>query len=94
MRISTEIGSAAKIIGYEKAVELYGKAGFDAWDFSMMDMCRIDWNTMRPLGDSNPLNGTEYLKFARQLKQIGLDNGMVCNPHYAPSVPPVVTDLW
>ena len=84
MKISTEIGSAAKIVGYEKAVELYGKAGFDAWDFSMMNMCRIDWATMQPTHNPNPLNGSDYLKFARQLKQIGLDNGMVCNQSHAP----------
>ena len=29
MKISTEICSAAKIVGEEKAIELYGKAGFD-----------------------------------------------------------------
>ena len=33
MKISTEIGSASKIIGEEKAIEYYAKAGFDAWDF-------------------------------------------------------------
>ena len=43
MKISTEIGSAAAIIGEEKAIELYAKAGFDAWDFSMFAMCRYDW---------------------------------------------------
>ena len=41
MKISTEIASIAKITGMEKAVELTAKAGFDAWDFSMFDMCRI-----------------------------------------------------
>ena len=42
--ISTEIASAARIIGEEKAVELYAKAGFDAWDFSMFEMGRYDWS--------------------------------------------------
>ena len=37
MKISTEIGSAAKIIGDERTVEYTAKAGFDAWDFSMFD---------------------------------------------------------
>ena len=40
MKISTEIASAAKIIGEEKAIEYYAKAGFDAWDFSMFEMCK------------------------------------------------------
>ena len=34
MKISTEIASAAKLVGEEKAVEYAAKAGFDAWDFS------------------------------------------------------------
>ena len=40
MKISTEIFSASKIVGEEKAIELIAKAGFDAWDFSMFYMCR------------------------------------------------------
>ena len=43
MLISTEIGSIANIVGEEKAVELVGKAGFDAWDFSMFKMGAYDW---------------------------------------------------
>ena len=45
MKISTEIESAAAIIGEERAVEYIAKAGFDAWDFSMCSMFRYDWNT-------------------------------------------------
>ena len=41
---STEINSAARIIGEERAVELYAKAGFDAWDFSMFQMGRYDYS--------------------------------------------------
>ena len=84
MKISTEIASTAKIVGMEKAVELCAKAGFDAWDFSMFDMCRIDWATRKPLPIENQLNGPHYLEFARKLKKIGLDNGIVCNQSHAP----------
>lgn len=84
MKISTEIASAAEIIGEEKAVELIAKAGFDAWDFSMFDMCRYDWGNRCLLENSHPLAGNNYLAFARRLKQIGLDNGIVCNQSHAP----------
>jgi len=84
MKISTEIASIAKIVGMEKAVELCAKAGFDAWDFSMFEMCRIDWKTRLPLQNETQLNGVHYLKFARELKKIGLDNGIVCNQSHAP----------
>ena len=40
MKISTEIGSASRIVGEHKAVELIAKAGFDAWDFSMFAMAQ------------------------------------------------------
>lgn len=84
MKTSTEIASIARIVGMEKAVELVAMAGFDAWDFSMFDMCRINWSTMRPIDNPNPLNGPDYLSFARSLKNIGLENGIVCNQSHAP----------
>jgi len=84
MKISTEIASAAKIVGEEKTIEYYAKAGFDAWDFSMFDMCRYDWGNKCLLENDHPLSQKNYLKFARKLKQIGLDNGIVCNQSHAP----------
>lgn len=84
MKISTEIGSAAKIIGEEKAVEYIAKAGFDAWDFSMFAMCKYDRDKKALFKNSHPLASNEYLAFARKLKQIGLDNGIECNQSHAP----------
>lgn len=84
MKISTEIASAARIVGMEKAVALCARAGFDAWDFSMYPMCSIDWNTMQPVKSDHPLSGKKYLAYARELKQIGLDNGIRCNQSHAP----------
>ena len=84
MKISTEIYSSARHIGEEKAVEYLAKAGFDAWDFSMFEMCRWDWSKGEPIEKDHPLAKPDYLKFARRLKQIGLDNGIVCNQSHAP----------
>lgn len=80
MKISTEIESIAHIVGMEKAVELCAKAGFDAWDFSLFHMRQADASS----AGETPLNGPHYLEFARKLKQIGLDNGIVCNQSHAP----------
>lgn len=82
MKISTEIGSIASHIGEEKAVELVAKAGFDAWDFSMFDMCEKKNGVLVPT--DHPTAQDNYLAFARKLKQIGLDNGIVCNQGHAP----------
>ena len=84
MKISTEIGSAAKIIGEEKAIEYYAKAGFDAWDFSLVAMCNYDGGNKCLLENDHPLSRGNYIEFARKLKQVGLDNGIVCNQSHAP----------
>lgn len=84
MKISTEIASAAKIVGEEKAVQYIAEAGFDAWDFSMFAMCKYDWDKRALFENNHPLASDNYLAFARKLKQIGLDNGIVCNQSHAP----------
>lgn len=84
MKISTEIDSAAKVVGEQKAVEYCAKAGFDAWDFSMFSMCDYNWGGKYLNPTDHPLAGANYLAFARELKQIGLDNGIHCNQSHAP----------
>lgn len=84
MKISTEIRSISAIVGEEKAVEYVAKAGFDCWDFSMMSMCNFVWASQSVEKTDHPLTGNDYLKFARKLKQIGLDNGIYCNQSHAP----------
>ncbi len=84
MKISTEIASLAKITGEEKAVEYIAKAGFDAWDFSITPMCKYDWKAKKVLENNHPLATGNYLAFAKKLKQIGLDNGIICNQSHAP----------
>ncbi|MBQ7010406.1 MAG: sugar phosphate isomerase/epimerase [Clostridia bacterium] len=82
MKISTEIISSFRIVGAEKAVETIAKAGFDAWDFSVSSLCSYDYKARVCSGS---LFGNDYLKAARRLKQIGLDNGIHCNQSHAPS---------
>lgn len=84
MKTSTEICSSGRIVGEEKAIELIAKAGFDGWDFSMFDMCEYDRSKNQLLECNHPLAGNNYLAFARKLKQIGIDNGIVCNQSHAP----------
>lgn len=84
MKISTEIASGARICGERKLIEYAAKAGFDAWDFSMFSMCRYDWQAGTAVAGEHPLGGAEYLRFARELKKIGLDNGIECNQSHAP----------
>lgn len=84
MKISTEIASAARHVGEERAIELIAKAGFDAWDFSMFDMAKYDWKNCSVFPNDHPLAGPNYEAFAKRLRQVGLDNGIVCNQSHAP----------
>ena len=78
MKTSTEISSIARVVGEARAVELVGKAGFDAWDFTLTKIKEKTENA------DHPLRSNEYLKFARELKKIGDAYGMVCNQSHAP----------
>ncbi len=83
--VSTEIGSIAPKIGEEKAIELVAKAGFDAFDMSMFkNVINYAWQTKTVTPANHPLATTEYLKFARKLKQVAKDNGIFCNQSHAP----------
>ena len=84
MKISTEIASASRIIGEKKAVELIAKAGFDSWDFSMFAMCPYNWQTGQVEFSYHPLCTSNAIAFAKELKRIGLDNGITCNQSHAP----------
>lgn len=84
MKISTEIDSASQHIGEERSIEYIAEAGFDAWDFSMFGMCTWDQKTGIVLPGDSPLGRSDYLSFARKLKQIGVDCGIHCNQSHAP----------
>ena len=82
---STEIGSTSASVGEEKAVELVAKAGFDAWDFSMCsNILQYNWGEKTAKLLDHPLAGSNYLAYAKKLKQIGEDNGIFCNQSHAP----------
>ncbi len=83
-KTSTELRSAADLVGERKAVELIAKAGFDGWDFSLYEICKYSKKLGGVPESDHPLAGSNYLSFARELKQIGLDNGIVCNQSHAP----------
>lgn len=85
MKISTETGSISQHVGIEKAVELIAKAGFDAFDFSLTDMVKYDYKNKCVAENDSPLAGPDYLKFARKIKGIAEDNGIVCNQSHAAS---------
>ncbi len=83
--ISTEIASAARLVGEERALELIAGAGFDAWDFSMFAMASYDWGSGKLMETGHPLTShAEALAFAKRLRRIGEDCGIHCNQSHAP----------
>lgn len=84
MKISTEIDSLMQIVGIEKAIELLAKAGFDAWDLSLYNMFPFDWSKDAIDYQDHPLCKPNALQYAKKLKQISDDNGIVCNQSHAP----------
>ena len=94
MKTSTEIWSASRHVGYEKAVELIAKAGFDAYDLSMFEMCRIHWDTKERRMTGDPMEGPDSLRLVRQIRRAAEDSGIHCNQSHAPfpSDSPAVRD--
>ena len=84
MRISTEIASAAKHVGEEAAIELIAKAGFDAYDLSMFRMTSWNWMTKELSESDHPFGGKDYAAFARRLRHVADECGIVCNQSHAP----------
>ncbi|MBE6713288.1 MAG: sugar phosphate isomerase/epimerase [Ruminococcaceae bacterium] len=84
MRISTEISSAALLVGEERAVEVMAKAGFDCYDFSMIRMAKYSSAEGRFLFEDHPLHGPDYLKFARRVRSVADSCGIPCNQSHAP----------
>ncbi len=85
MVLSTMIDEARHRLGgsQERAVEMIAKAGFDAWDFTMIAMAWYNPKLGRIM-DDHPLCGSGRLAYARKLRRIGEDNGIFCNQSHAP----------
>ncbi len=82
---STEIGSFARRVGELKAIELVAKAGFDAYDFSMIsNIARYDYQKRQGYLADHPLAGKDYIKFVKEMKKVSEDNGIFCNQSHAP----------
>ena len=84
LKISTEIGSAARIIGEERAIEYIARAGFDSYDLSMFEMAKFDKVTRGLAQTDHPLAGKDYLAFVRRLRRVAEDCGITCNQSHAP----------
>lgn len=73
MVLSSTTGMLDRIFGYERAIEILAKAGFDAIDISL---CRMG-------EEDNPFNGEDYKEFAAHLVDVAKKNGVYFNQAHA-----------
>ncbi len=94
MITSTTTSGLALRIGFEKSVEMIAKAGFDAWDFSISSLYRYNHTDKCFVASDN--YPTDHIKLAKELKKIGLDNGIYCNQTHTPdpTVIPYCEDVF
>lgn len=74
MKLSINLHSIADVYGFEKSIDIYKAAGFDA----------IDYSLMRMVYDDNPMNGTNYRELAREVRRVVEKKGMTVNQTHAP----------
>ncbi len=73
MILSTTTGVLDEKFGYEKAIEIIAKAGFDAVDLSLCEM----------RDDDNVFNGDGYREYADDLLKVAKANGVYFNQAHA-----------
>ncbi len=84
MKLSTEIGSTAALIGELRAVELVAAAGFEAYDLSMFAMAPYDHTTRTLAPTDHPMNGSGYAAYVKQIAHIAKECGITCTQSHAP----------
>lgn len=81
MKLSTQTDALAQRFGDERAIRMLAAAGFDAIDYSMFSM-----NADGGVNPAHPLNGPDYREYARHLRAVADECGVVFNQAHAPFV--------
>lgn len=74
MLLSTQTQRLQNRFGYETAIKMLKKAGYDAFDMSLF----------RPLSDDDPLYKEDFREYAKKLRALSDGEGIVCNQAHAP----------
>lgn len=74
MLLSTQTDRLQSKFGYEKAIEMLAKAGYDAYDFSQF----------HPLSENDRLYKDDFREYARSLRCFADSRGIICNQSHAP----------
>ena len=71
MKISTEIGALARLVGEEESIRMFAAAGFEAWDFSMFNMAKYNYSEKQIIKGDHPLQIGDYRAYAKRLRKEG-----------------------
>ena len=74
MLLSTQTDRLQSRFGYEKALEMLSKAGYDAYDFSQF----------HPNSEGDPLYTEGFREYAKSLRKYADSLGIFCNQSHAP----------
>lgn len=74
MKLSINLHSISDEYGFEKSVDIFKAAGFNA----------IDYSLMRMVYDDNPMNGTNYRDLSCEVRRVVEEKGMTINQTHAP----------
>ena len=75
MKLSTQTEHLGAIFGEAEAIRMIAAAGFDAFDLSLFYM------NSKP---KHPMNQPEFREYARSLRAVAEECGIVCNQAHAP----------
>ena len=84
MKISTEFRSISRLVGEDNAIRLLAEAGFEAWDLSLFEMAPYNYTDGRIVSGTHPLQGDEWRTYAKRLRRVSDECGIVCNQSHAP----------
>ena len=74
MQLSTQTQRLQGKYGYEQAIAMLKKAGFDAFDLSLF----------HPLSEDDPLYKEDFEEYAKHLREFAESTGIKCNQSHAP----------
>ncbi|MBQ7698865.1 MAG: sugar phosphate isomerase/epimerase [Clostridia bacterium] len=74
MLLSTQTQRLANSFGYEQAIKMLAKAGYDAFDLSLF----------HPLSNDDRLYKEDFREYAKELRGLADREGMICNQAHAP----------
>lgn len=93
MKTSITTAGLDKYICEKRAIELIAQAGFDGVDFNF-GMVGWDWYKDDIYINDHPFAKDDYLNYAREMKRVAKENGLIINQTHAPAPTKPKVEEW